>query len=431
MCSARSRESPRSCSVSRPPETAVRWYVIRVVTLALALAACSSKPSGPLPPPRDADLAWYRVVLSGPDHSEVAFLTGLPRGTDDRAVVVSGAYRTQGQVRHVASTLRVDFPIYLTSLVLEPVPDRGYRGHFEVASPAWGSGTLPLVAQPVAGPTLSALATLADGPPLDLREPRTVWQLKLGDAPTKLVLEQRAAGELEATLYFENGNIAYLGGTARGDRMLLSSFEGAGPASLDLVLDAARGAATGTWRAGHLLTWVESVTGTRTPDFELPQRIAVDGDRPVLRHPQLRDFDGKPLIVELAATWCSTCKVIAPTLREIARQHASDGLAVVSLLYELTRDPAANRAAEIRFREAHGATWDVRAVLGDQEDLVDTLPEGVANIEAGGFPVVIFRRRDGTIAGVQAGFPGPSTGAPHQAALAHLRSLTAEILKTP
>lgn len=398
--------------------------------LAIALVACKDPAPSPPPPPRDADLAWHRVALFGADGSEVAFLAGLPRGSDPRAVVISGHDRSIGRVARIGARLRVEFPIYLTALVLDPAPDGGYTGNYEIASPAWGTGSMPLRAKPVAGPTLSAQATVTAGPPLDLGEPRTVWRMALGDMHAKLVLDQRAPGEHEGAMFFDNGNVAYFGGTARGDRLLLAGFEGASPFSLDLVFDAARASAKGTWRAGHLLGWKEAITGTRTPDYELATKIAIDGERPALRHPQLRDFDGKPVIVELAATWCATCKVIAPTLRELSRQYKGDGLVVVSLLYELTRDPAANQRAEKLFRDAHGATWPVRAVPGEQEDLIDVMPEGLTNVDVGGFPVVVFRRRDGTIAGVHSGFPAPATGGPHQATVAKFRRLTAEIVRS-
>ncbi|CAN5873814.1 hypothetical protein BH11MYX2_BH11MYX2_18460 [soil metagenome] len=398
--------------------------------LAIALVACKKAPEE-RPLPRDADLAWQRVTLTSSDKTDVSFLAGLPRGSDDRAIIVSGTERVVGQVRHVGPTLRVEFPIFLTALVLDPGPDHGYQGRYEIASSAFGTGTMALRAQAVPGPSLSALATVTDGPVLDLHEAHTVWQMTLGGTRVKLMLDERAPGELAGTVFFENGHVAYLGGTGRGDHVILGGFEGTSPSSLDLVLDAARTQVTGTWRAGHLLGWKEAVTGTRTADFEVKPKIALDGDRPVLRHPQLRDFDGKPLIVELAATWCETCKLMAPVLRDIYRDHKAEGLAVVSLLYELTNDPNANRDGERRFRDLDGVPWPVRAVPGEQDDLGDIMPEGLNNVDVGGFPVVIFRRRDGTIAGVQSGLPAASTGAAHDIVIARMRSLTAEILRSP
>lgn len=404
------------------------WLVHWLALVLLLVAACKQD-APPRPPLRDADLAWHRVVLFGSDASEVAFLLGLPRTADDRAVVVSGSARGQATVERHGKTVFVKFPIYASTLVLEPAPPpHSYRGRYETASPAWGTGTMPLQATAVAGPTLASQATLATGKPLDLGERRTVWRMRMAELAIKLVLDQRAVGEFDATMYFDNGNVTYFGGTGRGDRLLLAGFEGATPFSLDLAFDAKRKTATGVWRAGHLLGWKDKVTGERVADFSLGAKIALDGARPVLHHPKLHDFDGQPLIVELAATWCSTCKNVAPTLRALHAEHASRGLKMVSLLYEMTADAAANQSAEREFAKAHDVRWPVRAVPGELEDLLDVLPEGLTNVDPMGFPVVIFRRRDGTIAGVHSGFPSPATGAPHHATVEKFRALTAEIL---
>lgn len=402
----------------------MRWLAL----VLLLIAACKQEaPSRP--PVRDADLAWHRVVLFGSDASEIAFLLGLPRAADDRGVVVSGSARAQGTVERRGTTVLVKFPIYDTTLVLEPAPPpHSYGGRYETASPAWGTGAMPLQSTPVSGPSLANQATLASGKPLDLGERRTVWRMRMAELAIKLVLDQRAAGEFDATMYFDNGNVTYFGGNGRGDRLLLAGFEGATPFSLDLSFDAKRKTATGVWRGGHLLGWKDTLTGERVADFTLDAKIALDGLRPMLHHPKLQDFDGHPLIVELAATWCSTCKNIAPTLRALHAEHADRGLKMVSLLYELTDDTAVNQNAEREFAKTHGVRWPVRAVPGELEDLVDVLPEGLSNVDPMGFPVVIFRRRDGTIAGVHSGFPAAATGTPHHATVEKFRALTAEIL---
>jgi thiol-disulfide isomerase/thioredoxin len=399
--------------------------------LALAAAALVSchkdAPSAP-PVPADSELAWQRVALQGSDGGEVAFLVGLPKGSGNTAVVVSGTDRIVGHVAHDGPGTRVEFPLFSTMLALTP-EGAGYTGSYQIKSLAWGEGTIPLRAGPVAGPTIAAQATLTDGAPIDFGTPRTLWRLRVGDIDAKLALDQVAPGEVNGTLYFDSGAAAYFGGSARGDRVLLAGFDGATPFRLDVTLDASRQHVTGSWRAGPQLGWQEQLTGDRqTSDFELGAKIVVDPEHQVLRHPALKEFDGKPLIVELAGSWCPTCKFLAPTLHDIYGQYHSQGLEVVSLLYELTADPAANKAAETAFRNVHHATWIVRAVPANQDELGDKMPEGISNIDVGGFPIVVFRRRDGTIAGIHSGFPSSKTGAPYQATIAKFQRLTAEIL---
>ncbi len=380
--------------------------------------------------PADTELAWHRVVLIGSDASEVAFVMGLPRNaTQKLAVLVSGSQRAVGNVKRAGAQVRVEFPVYHSALVLDPASDGGYAGHYETTRPTWGRGQMPLRATPAAGPTIAAQSTLPGGAALDLGEARATWRMRVGDLAVKLVLEQQAPGELMATMFFENGNVVYFSGSGRGDRLLLAGFEGSSPFSLDLVFDADRKRANGTWRAGHVLSWRESIAGERTGDFELVPKLAIEGSRTMLRHSKLAGTEGKPLIVELGATWCSSCRRIAPALRALHEHYKSQGLQVVTLLYELTTDPAENKQAEELFKQAHGVVWPVHAVPGGAEDIADNVPEGLSNVDIGGIPVVIFRRRDGTIAGVNAGFPAETTGAAHQATVAKFERLAAEIVK--
>ena len=403
-----------------------RWLGLIVVVAACTDDHVAREPA----PPADRDLAWYRVAMTGGDASEVAILLGVPKDPmGKQAVVVSGTERTVARVARSRATVRLEFPSYSAALVLEPASGGAYTGRYEIASRAWGSGRLPLRATPIPGPTLTAQATLTGGAPLDLGAPRTIWRMQLGENAVKLVVDQRAPANFEATMYFDNGNIVYLGGNGRGDRVLLTGFDGASAYSLDLMVDAARTRASGMWRAGHQLDWKEAIAGPRSDDFELGATIALENADAHLRHPLLEKLDGKPAIVELGASWCSTCKNVAPVLRELYRQHHGAGLEVITLLYELTNDPDANRHAETVFRELHGTTWTVRAVPGEQEDLIDVLPEGIVNVDLGGFPAVIFLRRDGTIAGIHSGFPAPATGEPYRAAVAKFQRLAAELMR--
>jgi thiol-disulfide isomerase/thioredoxin len=397
--------------------------------LVWVLVACGSKVEEEKAP-ADSELAWQRVVLFGSDASEVAFVLGIPRDEAGKtAVVVSGTQRALGKVTRAPAKIRVDFPVYTSALVLDAASDGTYTGRFESTRPKIGYLQMPLKATPVAGPTIAAQATLQQGKPLDLGEPHTIWRMRLGDLAVKLVLEQQAVGEIAATMYFENGNVVYFSGTGRDDRLLLAGFEGASPFSLELAFDAEHKEANGMWRAGNVLGWKEAIRGERTTDFPLASKLTIENARAVLTHAKLRGTEGMPLIVELGATWCASCKRVSPELRALYEQHKVHGLRVVTLLYELSTDPAYNKQAEQLFRQAHHVPWPVYAVPGGTDDIADNLPEGLRDVDIGGFPIVVFRRRDGTIAGVNAGFPAESTGAPHQATIAKFERLAAEIVK--
>jgi cytochrome c biogenesis protein CcmG, thiol:disulfide interchange protein DsbE len=65
--------------------------------------------------------------------------------------------------------------------------------------------------------------------------------------------------------------------------------------------------------------------GSVAPDFSL---VDLDGD-PV----RLADLRGQPVIVNFWASWCGPCVDEFPLLRDVAEEHADDGLVVVGIVY--------------------------------------------------------------------------------------------------
>lgn len=66
-----------------------------------------------------------------------------------------------------------------------------------------------------------------------------------------------------------------------------------------------------------------SKAGTPAPDFPFH---APDGSDTTLQ-----DFAGKPMLVNLWATWCAPCVAEMPTLDAIAAQYGPKGLAVLTI----------------------------------------------------------------------------------------------------
>ena len=102
----------------------------------------------------------------------------------------------------------------------------------------------------------------------------------------------------------------------------------------------------------------------------------------------LATLRGRPVVVNLWATWCVPCVREFPLLRQAAAGHRADGLAVVGVL---TGDrPAAARD----FVGAYGATWPVG---------LDPAATTAGRWGAVGLPHTYFVRPDGTLASHQLG----------------------------
>lgn len=66
--------------------------------------------------------------------------------------------------------------------------------------------------------------------------------------------------------------------------------------------------------------------------------------------------EGKPIVLDIWATWCGPCRQEIPHLVEIAEKYRQDGLIVIGLT---TEDPATHRQAVKDFAKQYGMTYQV------------------------------------------------------------------------
>jgi peroxiredoxin len=126
--------------------------------------------------------------------------------------------------------------------------------------------------------------------------------------------------------------------------------------------------------------------GDLAPDFFLP---ALDG-----RVQKLSNYRGRPVLVNLWATWCPPCIEEMPLLNEIARRYEERGLAVIGIAAD------ENRASVESFVQEHPLRFEV---------LLD--PQGAVGTEYAitGYPETFLIDREGRIVAKLIG-PLPSVG---------------------
>lgn len=129
-------------------------------------------------------------------------------------------------------------------------------------------------------------------------------------------------------------------------------------------------------------------TGAEAPGFDLPLVAASTGSS---AHWALDDHKGKPVLIEVFASWCGTCRRAAPTLAE-AHEKYGDKLEFLGV----SMDDNADAAALAKER------WQI--------------PYAVAHDDRGAFaraykirvlPTFVLLDQDGRIADVSTGAPSP------------------------
>jgi thiol-disulfide isomerase/thioredoxin len=403
--------------------------VRRLVVLA-ALVGCKGS-TEPRPAPAPGGPTWYRATVRAPDGVEARFFIGLPAaGAPRLATYKVGRYEMQNAMTFDGTTLAIPIPVHEASLDAHVVAPGKLEGTFTMAWRTWGASSLPLTADEVAQPTIAALETLpATGPALDVGAPHSVWKVEMPDSGVaKLELDQVAPGELDAMLTFDTGNFVYLAGDGRGDEAVLTGFDGTSVYRLELTLDAKRAAARGTFFAGHKLDWREALTATRAP-VEIAAKVkATDPRAPIELPPLPSPLPPGPVVVELSGSWCSTCRYAAPVLAQLYAEYHPRGLQMVSLLYELTDDPAYDAKRAEAFVKAYGVTWPAVPISGPLEDLGDLLPSNLSDVNTSGFPITLFLTAEHEAIAVHAGFPAPDATAEHARGVAEFRAHVEQLL---
>lgn len=101
------------------------------------------------------------------------------------------------------------------------------------------------------------------------------------------------------------------------------------PTSGEAVGEAAGGEAAGGHGGDAAFNYRldRSKAGAPAPDFAF---VAPDGS-----DMSLQDFAGKPLLVNLWATWCAPCVAEMPTLDRVAQTYGPKGLAVLTISQDM------------------------------------------------------------------------------------------------
>jgi thiol-disulfide isomerase/thioredoxin len=124
----------------------------------------------------------------------------------------------------------------------------------------------------------------------------------------------------------------------------------------------------------------------RVPD-SLPD-IALPGADGKVHH--LREWAGRPLVVNFWATWCEPCRREIPLLEDLRREHAANKLEIVGIAIDQA-DPVRQYASE------HGIGYPL--LLGEREGLEAARAFGMETV----LPFSVFADREGHVVTLKVG----------------------------
>ncbi|HEY4056613.1 MAG TPA: TlpA disulfide reductase family protein [Kofleriaceae bacterium] len=414
------------------------FRALKRAALVIALAACSSKPAPTAQPVGSA---------SGP---------GSSSGSGDASAATPSYYRVEASIDELH---RVPFIVAIEPnkpegwiwsideklpLVVESraplavrIPVRGIELRFDSSAPdalgsmkgTWGATyyfkrDFALLARSIDSPSAAALFPGTDAPSGDLTGTLRFDIKDFGVG--RGTFRQEADGSLAGTIIPpEVGDLRHLTGRVTGSTLRASAFDGIHGFLVQGMFD--KDTLTGTWSVAGIGTFGFTATRDAAPPTHLNVKARMRPGTKRLAIPALDKppFAGNPVIVDYFGSWCPVCMDLTPELVRLRREHAADGLQVLSISLEPDGDERETAKRLDEFRAAFGITWPFVIKYGD--DFAAGLPPEL--VDATGFPVTIFLRRDHAVAAVHTGFVSTASPTEHAEVVTLFDQLTADITR--
>ncbi|MDP9012786.1 MAG: TlpA family protein disulfide reductase [Pseudomonadota bacterium] len=399
---------------------------------ALALAAYGASAASADPLAAGA----YRVVLQSPG-GDLPFELDLAReGTAWAGYLVNGKERLKlDDVTVKGSHLDVKMPGYENRLSADADPgSRQLRGEVVLDKLGGKDQHLPLRAQWLARPYRFFRVPSGPHPSADV-DLSGRWSVTFAqdDGKTEAAVGEftQAKDVVSGTFLTATGDHRYLAGQVRGDRLYLSTFDGA-----HAFLYEAKIATEGVPRSGAATRRPSSLAGDfwsgtayherwtaqRDANAALPDAYSLTAMRTgsqgfEFAFPDLggnlvtsKDpkFQHKVTIIALAGSWCPNCHDEAAFLAPLYRDYRAKGLEIVALMFEHFGDFERAAAATQRFRQHYGIEYTTLiAGISDKDEAAKKLPM-LDRVYA--FPTTVFIDRRGRVRKIHTGYSGPATG---------------------
>ena len=240
-----------------------------------------------------------------------------------------------------------------------------------------------------------------------------------GDITKAVALFEQRGNKVTGTFMTTTGDYRFLEGTATGNRLQLSTFDGN---HLYLFRGSMQedGSITGEFFSGK--SWHEQWFAVKDDNATLPDpesltHLKEGYDRISFTFPDAHGklisldderYDNKVIILQLLGTWCPNCMDETKFLAAWYDDNKDRGVEIIGLAYERKADftYASQRVKKMAEKlDVHYAL--LIAGTDNKEQAAATLPMLNAVVA---FPTTIFIGKDGRVKKIHTGFSGPGTG---------------------
>jgi thiol-disulfide isomerase/thioredoxin len=231
-------------------------------------------------------------------------------------------------------------------------------------------------------------------------------------------LFEQKQDKVSGTFATETGDYRHLEGNVFGDSLYLSTFDGSHAflfkaAIKDSLLN-------GTfWSGNHFKeNWIAHVNPKaelRNPDsltflkegYEYIDFTLPDENTNMI---SLSDsaFSNKVLILQIMGSWCPNCLDETQYLSSLYKQYNSDGLEVIAIAFERTKDSSRAFANLKRLKEKTGAPYPMLLGGATRAEKAEDIFPMLNHIMS--YPTAIFIDKDRKVRKIHTGFYGPGTG---------------------
>ena len=253
------------------------------------------------------------------------------------------------------------------------------------------------------------------------------WTIELDDWGEALArFSQTKDGVITGSILpKEYGDARFLVGKVSGNKAQLSTFDGNHAFLVSMTLDESQ-KLSGVWHYFHVGPKTFSGRPRQAGETLQLTSIAMKKGKTKVTLPEANALEGHPVLIDFFGTWCPVCMDLTPYLKELTEKHVDKGLKVVSIAWEFDEPDDAKTRIDA-YRKKYHVDWPI--VVRRTSELKEVIPPEVEHAE--GFPILMFLRRDGSVAGLHTGFVSDAMPVERKASMDLLRSYMDDIMSSP